>query len=55
MPPGHTFPIAELRFAAGAQQVIALAGTIITLPGLPPRPNALGFDLGPDGQVLGLV
>ncbi len=55
VPRGHTFPIAELRIAAGAQQVIALAGTIITLPGLPARPNALGFDLGPDGQVLGLV
>ena len=55
VPRGHTFPIAELRIAAGARQVIALAGTIITLPGLPARPNALGFDLDADGQVVGLV
>ena len=55
VPRGHTFPIAELRVAAGARQVIALAGTIITLPGLPAHPNALGFDLGPDGEVLGLA
>ena len=54
-PSGHTFPIAELRVAAGARQVIALAGTIITLPGLPAKPNALGFDLSPDGEVTWLV
>ena len=52
---GWDFPITEMRVAAGARQIIALAGTIITLPGLPARPNALGFDLGPDGEVRGLV
>ena len=55
VPTGHTFPIVELRVAAGARQIIALAGPIITLPGLPAQPNALGFDLGPDGEVRGLV
>ena len=55
VPVGHTFPIVELRVAAGARQIIALAGPIITLPGLPAQPNALGFDLGPDGEVRGLV
>ncbi len=55
VPRGHTFPIAEMRVAAGARQIIALAGPIITLPGLPAKPNALGFDLGPDGEVHGLV
>ncbi len=55
VPRGHTFPVVELRVAAGARQVIALAGPIITLPGLPAQPNALGVDLGPGGEVLGLV
>ncbi len=55
VPTGHTFPIVELRVAAGARQIIALAGPIITLPGLPAQPNALGFDLGPGGEVRGLV
>lgn len=54
-PNDHNFPIAELRVAAGARQIIALAGTIITLPGLPSKPNALGFDLSPDGKVIGLL
>ncbi len=54
VPRGHTFPVVELRVAAGARQVVALAGPIITLPGLPERPNALGVDLGPGGEVLGL-
>ena len=54
VPRGHTFPVVELRVAAGARQIIALAGPIITLPGLPREPNALGVDLSPDGEVVGL-
>jgi len=48
VPVGHTFPIVEVRVAAGARQIIAL-------PGLPAQPNTLGFDLGPDDEVRGLV
>ena len=55
VPRGHTFPVVELRVAAGARQIIALAGPIITLPGLPREPNALGVDLAPDGEVVGLL
>ena len=54
-PSGHTFPIAELRIAAGARQVIALAGTIITLPGLPLAPERARLRPRPRGEVLGLV
>ena len=54
-PEGHTFPVNELRIAAGAQQVIALAGNVVTLPGLPPRPNALDIDLTEGEQVVGLI
>ncbi len=54
-PRGHTFPVGELRIAAGARQVIVLAGNIVTLPGLPRRPNALDIDLTEGEQVVGLI
>tara|TARA_B110001454_G_scaffold56445_1_gene55208 strand:+ start:857 stop:2488 length:1632 start_codon:yes stop_codon:yes gene_type:complete len=54
-PTGHIFPVQEFRIAAGAQQIICLAGDIMTLPGLPSDPNAFGIDLQPDGSVTGLI
>jgi formate--tetrahydrofolate ligase len=54
-PEGHTFPVTELRVAAGARQIIVLAGNIMTLPGLPARPNAFDIDLTPAGEVEGLL
>jgi formate--tetrahydrofolate ligase len=46
--------VTELRIAAGARQVIVLAGDVMTLPGLPPQPNAYDIDLI-DGEVMGLL
>jgi formate--tetrahydrofolate ligase len=54
-PEGHVFPVQELRIAAGSRQVIALAGDIMTLPGLPQDPNAFDIDLTADGEVVGLL
>ena len=54
-PEGHRFPITELRVAAGARQVIVLAGNVVTLPGLPRRPNAADIDLTEGEQVVGLL
>ena len=54
-PSGHKFTVNELRIAAGARQVIVLAGNIVTLPGLPRHPNALDIDLTEGEQVVGLV
>ncbi|MBM3139031.1 MAG: formate--tetrahydrofolate ligase [Chloroflexi bacterium] len=54
-PEGHIFPVSELRVAAGARQVICLAGDIMTLPGLPAQPNAYDIDLTRDGEVVGLL
>ena len=54
-PTGHTFPVQEFRIAAGAQQIIWLAGDIMTLPGLPSVPNAFDIDLQADGSVTGLI
>jgi len=54
-PTGHVLPIREVRVAAGAKQFIMLAGDIITLPGLPSKPNALDIDLLESGEVVGLL
>ena len=55
-PTGHTLPIRELRVLAGARQIVALAGDIITLPGLPSNPNALDIDLDANtGEITGIL
>jgi formate--tetrahydrofolate ligase len=55
VPTGHVLPIGELRVLAGARQIVALVGNIITLPGLPGEPNAWDIDLTDDGKVTGLL
>jgi formate--tetrahydrofolate ligase len=47
-------PIRELRLAAGAGFVYALAGEISTLPGLPPNPAARRIRVMADGTIEGL-
>ena len=54
-PSGHTLPIRELRILAGARQIVALAGDIITLPGLPSQPNAWDIDLDSDNKITGIL
>jgi formate--tetrahydrofolate ligase len=55
-PTGHTLPIRELRVLAGARQIVALAGDIITLPGLPSNPNAYDIDLNEEtGEITGIL
>ena len=54
-PTGHTLPIRELRILAGARQIVALAGDIITLPGLPSQPNAWDIDLDDDNEIIGIL
>ena len=51
---GHTLPIRECRLAAGAGFVVALAGDINTMPGLPRMPAALGMAVDGTGDVTGL-
>lgn len=55
VPMGHTLPIRELRILAGARQIVAIAGDILTLPGLPPSPNAWDIDLTDDGEIIGIL
>jgi formate--tetrahydrofolate ligase len=53
-PDGHLLPIRAARLSAGAGFVVALAGEILTMPGLPRAPAAEQIGLGPDGMVSGL-
>jgi formate--tetrahydrofolate ligase len=51
---GHTLPIREVRLAAGAGFVVALAGDINTMPGLPREPAATHIGVDAHGEITGL-
>ncbi len=53
-PTGWTLPIREVRLAAGAGYVYALAGQMQTMPGLGAHPAAERMDLTPQGRIVGL-
>jgi formate--tetrahydrofolate ligase len=53
-PSGHRLPIREVRLSAGAGFVVVLAGTIMTMPGLPRAPAAERIGLDEQGQIIGL-
>jgi formate--tetrahydrofolate ligase len=53
-PEGHLLPVREVRLSAGAGFVVALAGDVMTMPGLPRIPAAEAIGLGPDGAIEGL-
>ncbi len=53
-PTGHTLPIREVRLSAGAGFVVAMAGEIMSMPGLPRVPAAENIRLTADGEVDGI-
>ncbi len=53
-PAGHNLTVREVRLSAGAGFMVAICGTILTMPGLPPVPAANNIDLNPNGQIEGL-
>ncbi len=53
-PQGWSLTVRDLKLAAGAGFVVALAGNILTMPGLPKKPAANQIDLAPDGTITGL-
>jgi len=53
-PAGHVLRVRDLRVSAGAGFVVALAGDMQTMPGLPARPRAEGVRLAPDGTISGI-
>jgi formate--tetrahydrofolate ligase len=54
-PEGWTFPVREVRLAAGAGYLTVLAGDMMTMPGLPADARYRHIDLAPDGSIVGLA
>ena len=53
-PSGYKFPVRDVQLYAGAGFVVALAGDIMTMPGLPKAPAALDIDVDDNGVISGL-
>ena len=52
-PEGFNFSIKDIVINAGAEMIVAIAGDIIRMPGLPKNPQALHIDIV-DGEIEGL-
>ena len=53
-PTGFRITVKELRVSAGAGFLVALTGSILTMPGLPKKPAAENMDIDKDGRITGL-
>ena len=53
-PEGFPIHIRDVYVSAGAGFVVAITGTIMTMPGLPKVPAAEGIDVNEEGQITGL-
>src|SRR5947199_3730812 len=53
-PRGFTITVRDVALSAGAGFVVAYAGDILTMPGLPKVPGADGIDIDASGNVVGL-
>ena len=53
-PAGFTLPIRELRLNSGAGFIVAVCGSMMTMPGLPIRPAAMDMDMDEDGRLTGV-
>ena len=50
----NIWKIREIRLSAGAEFIVAIAGDIMTMPGLPKKPAAYEVCIGNDGNIKGL-
>lgn len=53
-PEDFTINVREVYVSAGAEFVVALTGTVMTMPGLPKEPAAYRIDLDENGMITGL-
>ncbi|MFV0343736.1 MAG: formate--tetrahydrofolate ligase [Anaerocolumna sp.] len=53
-PEGFNIHIREMYLSAGAGFIVAITGTIMTMPGLPKVPAAFGIDVNEAGVITGL-
>ena len=53
-PSDHTLSIREIRLSSGAEFVVVVCGSIMTMPGLPRVPAADNIKLNKKGEIEGL-
>lgn len=53
-PTGFNLTVREIKVNAGAGFIVALTGSIMTMPGLPKVPAANGMDITDNGEIIGL-
>ena len=53
-PEGFKVTVRDIEIAAGAGFLIPITGTMLRMPGLPPKPSAEGIDIDSNGVITGL-
>ncbi len=53
-PTEHTLPVREIRLSSGAEFIVVICGSIMTMPGLPKKPAAELIQLNDHGEIEGL-
>ena len=53
-PVGFTLHIRDIEYRGGAGFLVALAGSMLLMPGLSAKPNAVGMTIDDDGTINGL-
>lgn len=53
-PTDFTISVSEVRISAGAGFIVALTGSLVTMPGLPKKPAAELLYVDDEGQIMGL-
>lgn len=53
-PENFTIHVREAYLSAGAEFVVVITGSIMTMPGLPKKPAAFDIDVTEDGEITGL-
>ena len=53
-PSDHEIPIREVRLSSGAEFIVVICGSIMTMPGLPRVPAANSIKLNNEGEIEGL-
>lgn len=53
-PSGFTLHVRDIEYRGGAEFLVALAGNMLLMPGLPSKPNAVGMTIDDDGVINGL-
>lgn len=53
-PTGWTLNVSDVSLSAGAGFVVAIAGNMMLMPGLPSDPRAISIDVDADGNIVGV-